>query len=651
MPLDDYYKARRLGQREASQREQKRMSPYLPALENRVGHLNALARVQLGVKTIPLKNIIGTATNGRANAFAANFMPILGPASEFAHKWQMLYEDVVENGVRQPVTALEYLNQYYLLEGNKRVSVSKYLDAAGIEADVTRVMPPADADDPETRLYREFLPFAADSGVTNIWFSREGSAARLYELTGKQPGVKWSDEEAADFRAGYYYFRAAYKRVIDEKLTLTTGDAFLIYLEVFGYERCWERSAEQLREQISQLYCEYLRFDETRGVELIMEPNAESQSGSLLHSLFGPSKLKVAFLYNRSPEISGWMYWHELGRVNLETEMKGRVETTARLCENPENFELEIERLIAEGNKLIFTTSPAMIGACVRPSLRHPDVKILNCSLLASYYNVRSYYVRTYEAKLLLGMLAGATADNNQIGYIADYPIFGLPSSINAFALGARMVNPRAKIYLTWSALSDFDEAHPFDDPEIRVISNRDVSAPSHTALNHGLFRLTDEGEMENLGIPILDWGKMYLTLARSILNGKWGADMSGARALDYWWGMSAGAIDIAVTQRLDPALARLIDMMRDGLRDGTVRPFEGLLVDQKGVVRCEKDEALSPAQILAMNYLLDNVVGHVPHTDRLRPEARALVELQGLRERRSPDVEEFSWSTGSGEA
>ena len=156
---------------------------------------------------------------------------------------------------------------------------------------------------------------------------------------------------------------------------------------------------------------------------------------------------------------------------------------------------------------------------------------------------------------------------------------------------------------------------------------------------------------MENLGIPILDWGKMYLTLARSILNGKWGADMSGARALDYWWGMSAGAIDIAVTQRLDPALARLIDMMRDGLRDGTVRPFEGLLVDQKGVVRCEKDEALSPAQILAMNYLLDNVVGHVPHTDRLRPEARALVELQGLRERRSPDVEEFSWSTGSGEA
>lgn len=651
MPLEDYNKARRLGQREASQREQKRMSPYLPALENRVEHLNALSRSPLGVKTIPIKNIVGTVMNGRAAAFAANFMPMLGSNSEFAMKWQMLYQDVVENGVCQPVVVLEYLNQYYLLEGNKRVSVSKYLDAAGIEAEVTRVTPPADADDLETRLYREFLPFVNDSGINNLWFGREGSVARLYELTGKTPGVKWTDEEIADFRAAFYYFRRAYKHVITEDLTLTTGDAFLIYLEVFGYDKCWERSAEKLNEQISQLYCEYLRCDEARGVELIMEPNAESQSGSLLNSLFGPSKLKVGFLYNRSPEVSGWMYWHELGRVNLETEMKGRVETTARLCENPENFELEIERLIAEGNKLIFATSPAMIGASVRPSLRHPDVKILNCSLLASYYNVRSYYVRTYEAKLLLGMLAGAAADNNKIGYIADYPIYGLPSSINAFALGARMVNPRAKVYLTWSALSDFDEAHPFDDPEIRVISNRDVSAPSHTALNHGLFRINEDGEPENLGLPILDWGKMYVTLARSILNGKWSADMNGARALDYWWGMSAGAIDVALTQRLDPALARLINLMRDGLREGAVRPFEGLLVDQKGIVRCAADEALSPAQILAMDYLLDNVVGRVPHTDRLRPEARTLVELQGLRERRSPDVEEFSWSAGSGEA
>ena len=516
-----------------------------------------------------------------------------------------------------------------------------------IEADVTRVIPSPDADDPEVRLFRELLPFIDDSGVRRLWFTREGSVTKLYELMGKTPGVKWTEEETADFRAGYYYFREAYKRVVDDKLSISTADAFLIYLEVFGYEKCWERSSEQLREQVSQLYCEYLRSDEERGVELIMEPNADSQSGGLFQSIFGPSKLKVGFLYNRSPEVSGWMYWHELGRVNLENEMKGKVETTACICEYPEKFEQEIERMIAEGNGLIFTTSPAMLSACVRPSLAHPEVKILNCSLLASYHKVRSYYIRTYEGKLLEGMIAGALAENDKIGYIADYPIFGIPASINAFALGARMVNPRARIYLAWSACSDFDEEHPFADPEIRVISNRDVSAPSRSAINHGLYRLTDSG-MENLAIPILDWGKIYIALARSLINGKWGADQSGARALDYWWGMSANVIEIAVTQRMDTARARLIDIMRDGLHEGTVRVFEGQLVDQQGNVRCDRDSALSPAQILTMDYLLENVEGQVPLTENLRPEARALVELQGLRERGGLDAEEFSWSSNT---
>ena len=113
--------------------------------------------------------------------------------------------------MRQPVTALEYLNRYYLVEGNKRVSVSRYLDMDSIEADVTRVIPSPDADDPEVRLFRELLPFIDDSGIRRLWFTREGSVTKLYELMGKTPGVKWTEEETADFRAGYYYFREAYK--------------------------------------------------------------------------------------------------------------------------------------------------------------------------------------------------------------------------------------------------------------------------------------------------------------------------------------------------------------------------------------------------------------------------------------------------------
>ena len=56
-----------------------------------------------------------------------------------------------------------------------------------------------------------------------------------------------------------------------------------------------------------------------------------------------------------------------------------------------------------------------------------------------------------HEAKFLMGAIAGAMSENGRLAYIADYPIFGTIANINACALGAAMVNPRAKVYLEWS--------------------------------------------------------------------------------------------------------------------------------------------------------------------------------------------------------
>ena len=73
----------------------------------------------------------------------------------------------------------------------------------------------------------------------------------------------------------------------------------------------------------------------------------------------------------------------------------------------------------------------------------------ISCSLNTSHRYIRTYYARMHEAKFLMGAIAGAMAENGQLAYIADYPIFGTIANINAFALGAKMVNPRAKVYLT----------------------------------------------------------------------------------------------------------------------------------------------------------------------------------------------------------
>ena len=53
-----------------------------------------------------------------------------------------------------------------------------------------------------------------------------------------------------------------------------------------------------------------------------------------------------------------------------------------------------------------------------------------------------------FEAKFITGIIAGSLADDDNVGYIADNPVYGACANINAFALGVKFVNPRAKVYL-----------------------------------------------------------------------------------------------------------------------------------------------------------------------------------------------------------
>ena len=136
--MDHYGKARRDGLRIYTAALQAHEDPYLPVLEKKVPELASLARLSLGVISVPLSRVLGSVSEGRSKAFTKNFLPILDGGSEFAAKWDRLYESVESEGVRQPVTALEYLGYYYIIEGNKRVSVMKANGAKEIEADVSR---------------------------------------------------------------------------------------------------------------------------------------------------------------------------------------------------------------------------------------------------------------------------------------------------------------------------------------------------------------------------------------------------------------------------------------------------------------------------------------------------------------------------------
>ena len=232
--VDHYSKARREGLRVYQAAIQANTDPYLPVLEEKVPNLATLSRISLGIMAIPLDRVVGSVSRGRSYAFAEGFLPILEGGSEFASKWERLCESVEQSGVNQPITVLEYLGNYYVIEGNKRTSVMKYLNARDIEADVTRVYPPM-SDDPEIVSYYEYCEFAKETGLYSLFCSRPGSYQKLLSLPGVRAGDTWTDDEILSLRKLYHYFCENYLTLMKDKPAQSCGDAFLIYLAAFGY--------------------------------------------------------------------------------------------------------------------------------------------------------------------------------------------------------------------------------------------------------------------------------------------------------------------------------------------------------------------------------------------------------------------------------
>lgn len=644
----NYEKACHLGKKEGG-------SPAVldTILEER--HITAPAEVSLGLVSIPVDRIVGTKSKGRSQSFSKSFYPVLKENTEFASKWISLCNAHLNEGIREPIKAYEFMNEFYVEEGNKRVSVLKYFGAVSIPANVIRIIPPQ-SDDKETRIYYEFMDFYSLSEINDIWFSRPGSFARLQRLVGKMPNEPWSNEDRKTFHSSYALFQEAFEALDEKKTSLipgTTvlnslensaekkkssvlpGDAFLYYIDLYGYDSLQTDSAAELKKKLKKTRDEFQLLQSDQSVALQMDPG-ESKKKNLLLRLIpaGTKKLRVCFIYARTVYTSSWSYAHDLGRAHLQQAFSDQVTTSYYENGTLENIAGLLQKAIDAGNDLIFTTSPIFLKESLKAAIDHPEVKILNCSLNTSHKHIRTYYARMHEAKFLMGAIAGAMAENDKIGYVADYPIYGNIASINAFALGAQMVNPRATVYLEWSRRTHPVKKTFFADHDISVISGKDSTAPGMYDQQFGLY-CPDGDSIWNMAMPVWNWGRFYEQMIRNVMNGSWKLDdeKDTTKGLNYWWGMSSGIVDVICSHRLPIGTSRLIALLKETICRGDFNPFSGIMYSQNGVVKGQSSDALTSEEIITMDWLAQNIVGSIPSKDDLDEPARDLAAVQGVKE------------------
>ena len=291
-----------------------------------------------------------------------------------------------------------------------------------------------------------------------------------------------------------------------------------------------------------------------------------------------------------------------------------------------------IEQAVSDGCQVIFTTSPRFLDSSIRACIRYPGIKILNCSLNTYSGHLRTYYGRLYEAKFLVGMLAGILSRDGRIGYIADFPIFGTAAAINAFALGVQMVCPEAKVILDWFSLKDSRCESRLLRQGVSLISGPEMLAPSSSPRPYGLYRPGEQGDV-SLASSIWHWGKFYHRILQTILNGNWSRsayEFSGD-SINYWWGISSGVIDVITSKTIPARSLQLMELVKSQIVSDNFQIFSGDVRDQEGTVKTPGGISLTPAQIVRMDWLASNVVGHIPKPEELNEEAAQMMETQGF--------------------
>ena len=250
--MDDYTKALGLGRKQVKEALLRGEDPYPTALDEVLPEVANASKTSLGVMELPLELVAGTSVLGRKNLFSSGFMPLADAGSEFSVKWSALLEHQKEEGISDPIIVYEYLQRFYVQEGNKRVSVARYLDMRAIDAQVTRVMPSPSIGE-EYQRYQEFLRFYDVAPVFGLEFSAPGSYEKLAKLLGKSLEEAWSEDDVRHLRALITTFSEAFSKVAGENPRMGMADALLIYLRFYPAPASLSYSSKEMVERLKQL--------------------------------------------------------------------------------------------------------------------------------------------------------------------------------------------------------------------------------------------------------------------------------------------------------------------------------------------------------------------------------------------------------------
>jgi basic membrane protein A and related proteins len=335
--------------------------------------------------------------------------------------------------------------------------------------------------------------------------------------------------------------------------------------------------------------------------------------------------LTVGFIYVGSRADYGYNQAHAEGAKALSHNVEG---IRLREEENvPETVAVQktMESMInLDGAKVLFPTSFGYFDPHILAlAAKYPEVTFLHCGGLYTEgkhpKNVGSFFGYIDEAEYVAGIAAGATTKTNKLGFIAAKPIPQVLRNINAYALGARSVNPSVTVSVIftgdWSLpVKEAEAANSLIDQGIDVLTGH-VDSPKviieaaerrniySTGYHASQAQLAPKGYLTGAE---WNWAKVYTEYLTKIKQGQpWEHLVRG--------GFKEGFIKLSpYGEAVSADTRQKADAAKAGLEAGTLVIFKGPLRSNdgkellaSGVTRGQRDIELEK-----MDYLVEGVKG-----------------------------------------
>lgn len=352
--------------------------------------------------------------------------------------------------------------------------------------------------------------------------------------------------------------------------------------------------------------------------------------------------LKVAFIYVGPVGDYGFSYAHDLGRQALE-EAVPEVETV--YVESVPEAEVEpfIDQLVADGADVVLATSFGYGDGVLAAAQRYPDVIFGHATGVERAPNVMTFMADFYQVYYLNGLVAGALSESGELGYVAAFPIPEVKRHINAFAIGAREVNPEARVDVRW-LYSWFDPAGAKEATEALMSGGADVfaftedtptviqtaAAEGYPSYSHYASMLEFSPDTVVSG-QLVHWETILIDFIEGVLAGEYTSE--NLQDLDYFWLLAENAVEMgadpgmpinpAFEEQLkgesidhpdfgeisvwDLVFRRLEQMSQDPV---DFDPFQGPTTDRQGNVIYEEGERPTLGELLSMQWAAEGVEG-----------------------------------------